>query len=159
MVNTSYGLNLAARALPFERGDVVITSDREYPSNIYPWMELEAARGVKLERVPCAGVLPDEEAILAALDKPRVRALVLSWVSFATGYRIDVARIGRACRERGIWFVVDAIQGVGAAPLDVRARRTWTSSRAAGRSGCSRRGARGSSGCGPISCSRCGRWT
>jgi selenocysteine lyase/cysteine desulfurase len=106
MVNTSYGLNLAARALPFEPGDVVITSDREYPSNIYPWMELEAARGVKLERVPCAGVLPDEDAILAALDRPRVRGLVLSWVSFATGFR---------------WFVLDAIQGVGAAPLDVRA--------------------------------------
>ena len=51
MVNTSYGLNLAARALPFERGDIVITSDREYPSNVYPWMELEAARGVKLERL------------------------------------------------------------------------------------------------------------
>ena len=41
-------------------------------------------------------------------------------MSFATGYRIDVERIGRACRERGIWFVLDAIQGVGAAPLDVR---------------------------------------
>jgi len=120
MVNTSYGLNLAARALPFEPGDVVITSDREYPSNVYPWLELEVARGVKLERVPCAGLLPDEDAILAALDRPRVRAVVLSWVSFATGFRIDTARIGAACRERGIWFVLDAIQGVGAAPLDVR---------------------------------------
>jgi cysteine desulfurase / selenocysteine lyase len=121
MVNTSYGLNLAARALPFDAGDVVITSDREYPSNIYPWMELETARGIALKRIPCDGVLPDEEAIMAALDGPRVRAVVLSWVSFATGYRIDVARIGHACRERGIWFILDAIQGVGAAPLDVRA--------------------------------------
>ena len=121
MVNTSYGLNLAARALPFEPGDVVITSDREYPSNIYPWLELEVARGTTLRRIPCLGLLPDEEAILAALDAPRVRALVHSWVSFATGYRIDVARIGRACRERGIWFILDGIQGVGAAPLDVRA--------------------------------------
>jgi len=121
MVNTSYGLNLAARALPFEAGDVVITSDREYPSNIYPWMELETARGVTLRRIACDGVLPDEDAIMAALDGPRVRAVVLSWVSFATGYRIDVARIGRACRERGIWFILDAIQGVGAVPLDVSA--------------------------------------
>ena len=119
-VNTSYGLNLAARALPFERGDIVITSEREYPSNIYPWMELEVARGVKLERIPCAGILPDEDAILAALDRPRVRCVVLSWVSFATGYRIDLERIGRACRERGIWFVLDAIQGVSATRLDVR---------------------------------------
>jgi len=83
-------------------------------------MELEAARGVTLRRIQCDGVLPDEEAIMAALDGPRVRAVVLSWVSFATGYRIDVARIGRACRERGILFILDAIQGVGATPLDVR---------------------------------------
>jgi cysteine desulfurase / selenocysteine lyase len=121
MVNTSYGLNLAARALPFAAGDVVITSDREYPSNIYPWMELEVSRGITLRRIPCAGVLPDEEAIMVALDEPRVRAVVLSWVSFASGYRIDVARIGKACRERGIWFILDAIQGVGSVPLDVRA--------------------------------------
>ncbi|HUQ83829.1 MAG TPA: aminotransferase class V-fold PLP-dependent enzyme [Gemmatimonadaceae bacterium] len=120
MVNTSYGLNLAARALPFDAGDVVITSDREYPSNIYPWMEMEVSRGITLRRIPCDGVLPDEEAIMAALDAPRVRAVVLSWVSFATGYRIDVARIGGACRERGIWFILDAIQGVGSIPLDVR---------------------------------------
>jgi selenocysteine lyase/cysteine desulfurase len=83
-------------------------------------MELEVARGVKLERIPCAGILPDEDAILAALDRPRVRCVVLSWVSFATGYRIDLERIGRACRERGIWFVLDAIQGVSATRLDVR---------------------------------------
>ena len=120
MVNTSYGLNLAARALPFEPGDIVITSDREYPSNVYPWMELEVSRGVTLERVACAGMLPDEEAILAALDRPRVRGVVLSWVSFATGYRVDVERIGKACRDRGIWFILDAIQGIGAVPLDVR---------------------------------------
>ncbi|MEO7964931.1 MAG: aminotransferase class V-fold PLP-dependent enzyme, partial [Gemmatimonadaceae bacterium] len=80
-VNTSFGLNLAARALPLEPGDLVITSDREYPSNVYPWMALEKARGVRFERVPCAGVVVDEDAIVAALDRPRVRVLVISWVS------------------------------------------------------------------------------
>ena len=45
----------------------------------------------------------------------------MSWVSFATGARLDLAHLGRACRERGIWFVVDAIQGLGAAVLDVKA--------------------------------------
>jgi len=120
MVNTSYGLNLAARALPFEPGDVVLTSDREFPSNVYPWMALERARGVCFRRVPCADRLPDEAAILAALDEPRVKVLVLSWVSFETGYTVDLAALGRACRERGIYFVVDAIQGVGARAIDVR---------------------------------------
>ncbi|HET6680816.1 MAG TPA: aminotransferase class V-fold PLP-dependent enzyme [Gemmatimonadaceae bacterium] len=119
MVNTSYGLNLAARALPLAAGDVVVTSDREFPSNIYPWMALERSRGVTLRIVPCRDRLVDEEAILSALDAPGVRVLVLSWVSFETGARIDVARLGEACRARGIWFVLDAIQGIGAAPLNV----------------------------------------
>jgi selenocysteine lyase/cysteine desulfurase len=60
-------------------------------------------------------------SLVRALDRPEVRALTVSWVQFASGYRVDLARLGRLCRERGVWFVVDAIQGVGAATLDVRA--------------------------------------
>ena len=119
MVNTSYGLNLAARALPLKPGDVIVTSDREFPANIYPWMALEK-QGVRLERIPCIAGLPDEEALLRALDAtPRVRILAISWVQFATGHRVDLDRLGAACRERGIYFVVDAIQGLGALTLDV----------------------------------------
>ena len=123
MVNTSYGINLAARALPFEAGDVVLTFDREFPANVYPWMALAEARGVNLVRLPCTpDGLPDEAALLRSLDEmPRLRAVSVSWVQFATGYRVDLAAIGRACRERGIWFIVDAIQGLGALTLDVRA--------------------------------------
>ena len=123
MVNTSYGLNLAARALPFDAGDVVLTFDREFPANVYPWMALERARGVRLERIACTPEgLPDERALLRAIDEiPRVRAVSVSWVQFATGYRVDLAAIGRACRERDIFFVVDAIQGLGALTVDVRA--------------------------------------
>jgi len=119
MGNTTLGINLAARALPLAEGDVVLTFDREFPSNVYPWMALEQ-RGVRLERVPCAGRLPDEEALLAAMDRPGVKAVTVSWVSFATGYTVDLEAIGRACRERGIWFVVDAMQGVGVRRLDVK---------------------------------------
>ena len=118
MVNTSYGLNLAARALPLEPGDVVITSDREFPANIYPWMALDR-KGVSLQRIPCIDGLPDEDALVRALDRPRVKLLTTSWVQFATGHRMDLARLGAACRERGIFFVVDAIQGLGALTLDL----------------------------------------
>ena len=121
MVNTTYGLNLAARALPLTPGSVVVTSDREFPANVYPWMALQRAAGVRLQLVPYIDGLPDEEAILRALDRPEVKALTISWVSFASGYRVDLARLGQACRERGIYFVVDAIQGLGPATLDVHA--------------------------------------
>lgn len=119
MVNTSYGLNLAARALPLQRGDVVVSFDREFPANVYPWLALQR-QGISFRMLPCVDGLPDEEALLRALDEPGVRAVTVSWVSFASGYRVDLTRIGSACRERGIFFVVDAIQGVGATPLDVR---------------------------------------
>jgi selenocysteine lyase/cysteine desulfurase len=121
MVNTSYGINLAARALPLEPGDVVLGLDGEFPANVYPWMALEQAKGVTLRQLPLAGGLPDEEALLRALDDPAVKVLALSWVQFATGYRADLTTLGRHCRDRGIHFVVDAIQGLGAAQLDVRA--------------------------------------
>jgi cysteine sulfinate desulfinase/cysteine desulfurase-like protein len=78
------------------------------------------ARGVALRRIPCRGELPDEEALMAALDFDRVRCVAVSWVQFSSGYRVDLERIGTACRERGIWFVVDAIQGLGALALDVQ---------------------------------------
>ena len=120
MTNTTYGINIAARALPFAAGDVVLVHDREFPANVYPWLALEK-RGVTLRRIPAAGALPDEEALVAAIERePRVRAVSVSWIAFSTGFRSDLRRIGRLCRERGIWFVVDAIQGLGADFLDVR---------------------------------------
>lgn len=118
--NTSQGINIAARCLPLQSGDVVVSPDREFPANVYPWMAL-AREGIAYERIPCtSGGMPDEDRVLAALDRPRVKVLALSWVSFATGYTCDLATLGRACREREIFFVVDAIQGVGARPLDAR---------------------------------------
>jgi len=121
MVNTTYGLNVAASSVSLQPGDVIITPDREFPANVYPWMALERTAGIRYRRVAGTCGLADEEALIRALDEPRVRALSVSWVSFETGQRLDLARLGAACRERGITFIVDAIQGVGAAPIDVRA--------------------------------------
>lgn len=120
MANTTYGINIAARCLPLKQGDVVLTFDREFPANVYPWMAL-AKRGITLERIPTRDRLPDEDALLAAMARPNVRAVAVGWVNFATGAKVDLARIGRACRERGIFFVADVMQGLGAARLDVRA--------------------------------------
>ncbi|HEX6600705.1 MAG TPA: aminotransferase class V-fold PLP-dependent enzyme [Gemmatimonadaceae bacterium] len=118
--NTSTGLNLAAWTLPLGPGDIAIIPDREFPANVYPWMAAAAARGFTLQRVPCRDGLLDEDALLEALDIPGVRVLSVSWVGFATGVVADLDRLGAACRARGIRFVVDAIQGLGALALDVR---------------------------------------
>ncbi|MDH5235755.1 MAG: aminotransferase class V-fold PLP-dependent enzyme [Gemmatimonadota bacterium] len=119
--NTSWGVNLAAYSLPLGPGDIVLGSEGEFPANVYPWMAAARARGFTFELLPLAGSATDEEAVLRRVEgDPRVKGVALSWVSFWSGARIDLSRIGTACRARGIWFAVDAIQGIGAARLDVR---------------------------------------
>jgi selenocysteine lyase/cysteine desulfurase len=118
-VNTGAGINLAAWAFPLGKGDVVVIPDLEFPANVYPWMAAAEARGFTLVRVPARGGLLDEAALLAALDRPRVRVLAVSWVGFSTGAVADLDALGRACRARGIRFVVDAMQGLGPLVLDV----------------------------------------
>src|SRR5262249_4579884 len=92
--NTSHGLSLAARARPLAAGDVVLTYDGECPGVVYPWMAIGGSRDIELRRIPARDGLPDEEALLAALDAPRVRAVMVSWVAYATGYRTDLMRLG-----------------------------------------------------------------
>ncbi len=119
--NTSWGVNLAAYALPLGPGDIVLGSEGEFPANIYPWMAAAKARGFTFERLPLAGTACDEELLLRRIaSDSRVKGVALSWVSFWSGARIDLDRIGTACRARGIWFAVDAIQGLGPLALDVR---------------------------------------
>lgn len=120
-VNTSYGINLAAFSLPLVAGDVVLTPDREFPANVYPWMQLARSRGIIYRRIPTCDGAVDEDALRRELEDPAVRAVSVSWVSFASGYTVDLEAIGRACRARGAYFVVDAIQGLGPLTLDVRA--------------------------------------
>lgn len=122
MVNTTYGVNVAARCLPLRPGDLVLSVDREFPANVYPWMALEAG-GIEYRRLPCVDELPDEAALLDAIaGAPRLRVVTVSWASFSSGAVVDLARIGAACRARGgVTFVVDAIQALGVAPLDVNA--------------------------------------
>ena len=117
---TSLGLNLAAHALPFVEGDLVVVSDKEFPSNVYPWKLLKD-RGVGLEIVSCTPEgRPDEDALVRQLADPRVKALAISAVQFATGYRADLARLSAETRKRHKLLIVDGIQAVGCYPIDVR---------------------------------------
>jgi cysteine desulfurase/selenocysteine lyase len=119
MPNTTYGLNLAARALPLRPG-TILTFDGEFPSCVYPFQAL-GSRGINLELIPRKHGLPDEDALVAAIERPEVVAVVISWVQFATGYVADLERIGAACRARGVFFIVDGIQGCGVRPINLHA--------------------------------------
>jgi selenocysteine lyase/cysteine desulfurase len=119
-INTGFGLSLAARALPLKAGDIVLTSDREFPANVYPWMLLKD-RGITLELTPTtADGWPDEDRLLERLRDPQVRVLAISLVQFSNGYTVDLGRLSAATRESGAYLVVDAIQAVGQVPIDLQ---------------------------------------
>ena len=119
-INTGFGLSLAARSLPLRPGDIVLASDKEFPANVYPWMLLKDS-GVTLELAPTtAEGWPDEGHLLDRLGDPRVRVLAVSLVQFSNGYTVDLARLSAATRASGTYLVVDAIQGIGQVPVDVK---------------------------------------
>lgn len=113
--NTSEGLSVIAQGLPWHPGDRVLITDQEFPSNRIPWQAL-ADRGVETIEAPLAGDDP-EAAIIERLDS-RTRLLSVSSVQYGTGLRLDLKRLGRACRDNGTLFCVDAIQSIGAHTLD-----------------------------------------
>ncbi|MBC3458649.1 MULTISPECIES: aminotransferase class V-fold PLP-dependent enzyme [Pseudomonas] len=115
--NTSQALSLVAFGLDWRPGDQVVISDEEFPSNRVVWQAL-ADRGVEVVEASLA--VADPEAALIAACGPRTRLLSVSAVQFASGLRLDLARLGAACRQRGVLFCVDAIQQVGALPFDVQ---------------------------------------
>lgn len=118
MRNTSEAICAVANGIEWRPGDNVVTCDVEFPANVYPWMRLCEERGIQLKRSEEREGRIDTDELLSRVDD-RTRVVTISWVQFASGFRSDLARIGRFCRERDIIFVVDVIQGLGGLELDV----------------------------------------
>jgi selenocysteine lyase/cysteine desulfurase len=119
MPNTATGINTAALSLPLRPGDNVLVLDGDYPANIYPWMNL-AHRGVLTKLIPARNGGLDLDLLASRMDS-RTRVVAMSTVVFATGFRNDLTAVGKLCRERNVYFVVDGIQSLGALPFDVQA--------------------------------------
>lgn len=117
--NTTYGLSLVAQGLDWKAGDVVVTTESEFPANLAPWLDL-ARHGVEVRRVPTRDGAYAAGEILSACDG-RTRLVSLSLVAYHTGFVAPAAEVGAFCRARGIAFGLDAIQAAGAIPVDVAA--------------------------------------
>jgi selenocysteine lyase/cysteine desulfurase len=115
--STTQGIGLVAEGFPWREGDSVVTAAEEYPSNVYPWMNLRD-RGVRLRLVPSPDGRVWVDDLIAAVDAS-TRLLTISHVEFASGFRNDLDALGEFCRSRGIAFFVDAIQGLGPHLIDV----------------------------------------
>lgn len=120
--NTSTGINIAAQILPVRAGQTILGHDGEFPAHVYPWMARARATGARFEQLPLRDDgLPDWDAVPERLARGDVAILAVSWVSFVSGDRADLAALGALCRRHGVRFVVDGIQGVGTLPIDVHA--------------------------------------
>jgi len=115
--NTSEGIATVANGLGWKPGDRAVCFLEEFPANSFPWQRLES-KGVRVEWLSVTDPLDRiDEACRGA------RLLAVSFVQFLSGYRADLVAIGEICQRRGCLFFVDAIQGLGAFPLDVRRAR------------------------------------
>jgi selenocysteine lyase/cysteine desulfurase len=109
--NTTEGLNTVAQGLAWQDGDNLVVDDQEHPTNALPWLNLRR-RGVEV-RVARAEAHRYSVEDLWRLVDARTRLIAVSWVQYGTGFCTDIAELGRRCAERGIWLVVDGIQGAG----------------------------------------------
>jgi selenocysteine lyase/cysteine desulfurase len=112
--NTSEGIAMVANGIGWRPGDKVVAFREEFPANFFPWKRLER-QGVQVECLSCDDSLEriDQAARGAKL-------LSISFVQYLSGQRLNLTALGEICRRNGCLFFVDAIQGLGAFPIDVR---------------------------------------
>ncbi len=117
--NTSHGLLHIANGLPWQAGDNIVTADLEFPSNVYPWLNLQRL-GVETRFAPCRAGRVHLDDLAAHMDE-RTRLVALSFVRYNSGFRIDVRGLADLVHARGALLAVDSVQGLGALPFDVEA--------------------------------------
>ncbi|MEZ6059942.1 MAG: aminotransferase class V-fold PLP-dependent enzyme [Planctomycetaceae bacterium] len=114
--NTAAGIAVVAEGFPWQAGDNVVVPKAEFPSNLYPWLNLRS-RGVEVRLVEGRAT---EVAIRDACDSA-TKIVACSWVDFISGERRDLAGLAEIAHRHGALLAVDAIQGLGALDLDVSA--------------------------------------
>lgn len=120
MRNTSDGLSTIANGLRWQRGENIVTFRGEFPSNAYPWLRLRQAYGVEVRFAEERDGRVDLEELIGLIDD-KTRLVAISHVQYASGFRADLQRIGRAARAHDALLVVDVIQAMGVLPINVEA--------------------------------------
>ncbi|MEZ4962526.1 MAG: aminotransferase class V-fold PLP-dependent enzyme [Saprospiraceae bacterium] len=118
--NATDAFSKALSSIPFEPGDLLLTTDDDYVSNQIAFLFLQKRWKVKVLRaakLPGGGV--DPQSMQEMMDTYRPKLVAVTQVPTNSGLVQDVESIGQSCRERGIWYLVDACQSAGQMPLDV----------------------------------------
>ncbi|MCW8934617.1 MAG: aminotransferase class V-fold PLP-dependent enzyme [Gammaproteobacteria bacterium] len=116
--NTSEGLSIIAKGIQWQAGDNIVISNEEFPSNFIVWDALRA-QGVELRIANISDTDYPEKAIIEQMDV-NTRLLSISAVQYASGLRMNLALLGKACKSFKALYCVDAIQQIGAVQFDVQ---------------------------------------
>jgi selenocysteine lyase/cysteine desulfurase len=116
--NTSHGISIVAEGINWKEGDNLIVYEKEFPSNVYPWLNLKR-KGVQVKFIPSRYGRILVEDIEKLID-PRTKLLTISSVQFSNGFRIDLKKLGELCRRKGVFLYVDAIQSLGVTQMNVK---------------------------------------
>ncbi|MFQ6113364.1 MAG: aminotransferase class V-fold PLP-dependent enzyme [bacterium] len=114
----SHGINVAANGLPLSAGDEILVADREFPANVYPWLNQEK-RGVITKIIKPQGTFITPQDFERNIS-PKTKVITVSFVNYSNGYQADLKSIGKLCKNYNIFFVVDGSQGVGGVPINVK---------------------------------------
>lgn len=121
MRNTSDALSTIANGLKWRAGENIVSFEREFPSNFYAWRRIRDAFNVELRLCPERGGRIDLNEFINLIDA-NTRVVSISAVQYASGFRADLERVGRAARAVDALFVADIIQALGAMPFDLEAQ-------------------------------------
>ena len=121
MRNTSDGFASIANGLSWTKADNIVSFEGEFPANFYPWRMVRDRYGVELRLCAERDGRIDPDEFIGLID-PNTKLVTISSVQYASGFRADLERIGRAARAVDALFGVDIIQGLGAAGYDLPAQ-------------------------------------
>jgi len=118
--NVSDGINTLASSLPLQPGDnVILCRDLEHPANVYPWLNRQEHSGIEVRFIQTEDGTMPVQAMINAIDD-RTRVVTVSTVTFAPGFRTDLEPLGKACREKSVFFLLDGAQSIGLLHMDVK---------------------------------------
>jgi len=119
--NVSEGINAIVTSLPWQRGEnAVLCTDIEHPNSVYALYNMRDRHGIEVRTVPATADFATPIAAIANAIDDRTRLVITSTVTYTTGARTDLDALGKLCRERGVFLLVDGAQSVGALELDMR---------------------------------------
>lgn len=119
--NATDAFSRALLSIPFEQGDIILTTENDYISNQIAFLSLKKRFKIEIIRAPdiVQGGM-DIEVMANLIREKKPKLVSVTHVPTNSGLIQDVTTIGKICNEEGIIYLVDACQSAGQLALDTQ---------------------------------------